>query len=135
MGTKKKMMYVSRNAPHGSIYAHEGLEAVLMAAAFEQHVCMAFIGDGVFQLMKQQDTSEIESKNFSVTFNALGDYDVTHLYVEEESLQERGLDLNDLMPITWADESQNWVEKPSVAAVSRQAMAHLMAEQDLMFNF
>ena len=51
-------MYVNRHAPHGTIYPLEGLEVVLIGAAFDQDVSMAFIGDGVFQLNKGQDTAD-----------------------------------------------------------------------------
>ncbi len=38
MATKKKFLYVNRKAPHGTIYALESLEVVLIGAAFEQDV-------------------------------------------------------------------------------------------------
>ena len=46
----KKFMYMNTKAPYGSIYALESLEVVLIGAAFEQDVSLAFIGDGVYQL-------------------------------------------------------------------------------------
>ena len=58
-GVVKKFLYVNRRAPHGTVYAHEALEVVLIGAAFDQDVSLAFIDDGVFQLKKNQDTSEI----------------------------------------------------------------------------
>ena len=78
----KKFMYVNRHAPHGTIYPLEGLEVVLIGAAFDQDVSMAFIGDGVFQLNKGQDTADSGMKNVAPTYGALGDYEVTKLYVE-----------------------------------------------------
>ena len=51
-GKIRKFIYVNRKAPHGTIYAHEALEVVLIAAAFEQDVSLAFIDDGVYQLKK-----------------------------------------------------------------------------------
>jgi sulfur relay protein TusC/DsrF len=51
----KKFLYINRRPPHGSIYAHESLEVVLIGAAFEQDVTLAFIDDGVYQLMQNQD--------------------------------------------------------------------------------
>ena len=90
-GRQKKLMYLNRRAPYGTIYAVEGLEVVLIGAAFDQDVCMAFVGDGVYQLKTGQDTSGSDMKNFSPAYRALGDYDVTRLYVERESLEERGL--------------------------------------------
>ena len=52
---KKKFFYLNRKAPYGTIYALESLEVVLIGAAFEQDVSLAFIDDGVFQLMNKQD--------------------------------------------------------------------------------
>jgi tRNA 2-thiouridine synthesizing protein C len=46
----KKFMYINRKAPYGTIYAWESLEVVLIGAAFEQDVSLAFLDDGVFQL-------------------------------------------------------------------------------------
>ena len=57
MSDIKKFMYVNRRAPYGTIYAWESLEVVLIGAAFEQDVSLAFIDDGVYQLTKGQDTS------------------------------------------------------------------------------
>ena len=131
----KKFMYVNRRAPHGTIYALEGLEVVLIGAAFDQDVCMVFIGDGVFQLKKDQDTSDSDIKNFSPTYRALGDYDVNRLYVERESLEDRGLAGGDLMELTWEDEDDDWNEKPSIQLVSRQALSALMEVQDVILNF
>ena len=51
-GIVKKFLYINRRAPHGTIYAHEALEVVLIGAAFEQDISLAFIDDGVFQLKK-----------------------------------------------------------------------------------
>ena len=131
----KKFMYVNRHAPHGTIYPLEGLEVVLIGAAFDQDVSMAFIGDGVFQLNKGQDTTDSGMKNVAPTYGALGDYEVTKLYVEQESLDERGLELNDLMNLTWEDEEENWAEKPSIRVVSRAQLSDLLEQQDVILNF
>ena len=131
----KKFMYLNRRAPYGTIYAWESLEVVLIGAAFDQDVSLAFLDDGVYQLVKGQDTAEVEMKNFSPTYQALGDYDVTKLYVEKESLEERGLTLEDLMPLTYEDEDDDWAEKDSIRVVSRAEMADIMDEQDVLFSF
>ena len=131
----KKFMYLNRRAPYGTIYAWESLEVVLIGAAFDQDVSLAFLDDGVFQLVKGQDTSQVNMKNFSPTYQALGDYDVTKLYVEKESLDERGLTLEDLMPLTYEDEDDDWAEKESLRVVSRAELADIMDEQDVLFSF
>jgi tRNA 2-thiouridine synthesizing protein C len=96
---------------------------------------MAFIGDGVFQLKQGQDTVDSDMKNFSPAYRALGDYEVNRLYVERESLEERGLNEDDLMPLTWEDEDDDWAEKKSIHIVSRTQLADLLEEQDVILNF
>jgi tRNA 2-thiouridine synthesizing protein C len=135
MSDAKKFMYINRKAPYGTIYAWESLEVVLIGAAFEQDVSLAFMDDGVFQLTKGQDTSGIGMKNFSPTYSALGDYEVTKIYVEKESLEERGLSLDDLQHLVWEDEDEDWAEKDSIRLVSRAELADVLATQDVLFNF
>jgi tRNA 2-thiouridine synthesizing protein C len=120
-GVAKKFLYVNRRAPYGSIYALESLEVVLIGAAFEQDVSLAFLGDGVYQLTKGQDTKGLEVKNFSPTFRALEDYDVTKLYVEKEALEARGLREADLVV--------------PVQVVDAARMAEIMDEQDVILSF
>ncbi|MGE5616503.1 MAG: sulfurtransferase complex subunit TusC [Bacillota bacterium] len=96
-GVVRKFMFVNRKAPYGTVYALEGLEVVLISAAFDQEVSLAFLDDGVYQLVKGQNTKSIEAKNFSPTYRALEDYDIDSLYVERESLASRGLAESDLL--------------------------------------
>ena len=131
----KKFLYVNRKAPHGTVYALESLEVVLIAAAFEQDVSLAFIDDGVYQLMRNQDTSQIAVKNFTPTYRALGDYEVNKIYIERESLEARGLSKDDLMPLTWEDEDEDWAEKDSIHVISSQEMADVMEQQDVILSF
>lgn len=131
----KKFMYINRKAPYGTIYAWESLEVVLIGAAFEQDVSLAFIDDGVFQLTRGQSTAGIGMKNFSPTYAALGDYEVTKIYVEKESLDERGLTLDDLQHLVWEDEDEDYAEKDSIRLVSRAELAEVIADSDVLFNF
>ena len=134
-GNAKKFMFVNRKAPHGSIYAWESLEVVLISAAFEQDVSLAFVDDGVYQIMKGQDTAGIGIKNFAPAYRALGDYDINKLYVEKEALEERGLSIDDLMDITYEDEDDDYEEKPSIRVVSRAELTELMGSQDVLLSF
>ena len=135
MAATKKLLYVNRKAPHGSIYALESLEVVLIGAAFEQDVSLAFIDDGVYQLMLNQDTSGIGVKNFSSTYKALGDYDINQIYVEKESLELRGLSKENLLPLTWEDEDDDWAKKDSIQVVSSKELTDIIEEQDVIFSF
>jgi tRNA 2-thiouridine synthesizing protein C len=131
----KKFLYINRKAPVGTIYALESLEVVLIGAAFDQDVSLAFIDDGVFQLMNGQDTAGVGMKNSSRTYRALGDFEVRKLYVETESLELRGLTLDDLMPIIYEDENEDYAEKPSIIPISRAEMAGLIADSDVILSF
>ena len=131
----KKFMYMNRKAPYGTIYALESLEVVLIAAAFDQDVSLVFADDGVYQLMKGQDTEEIGMKNFSPTYSALGDYDIKKIYIEKESLEERGLSLDDLQDLKYEDEDDDWAEKDSIHLVSRAELAEVIDQQDVVFSF
>ena len=135
MSETKKFLYVNRKAPYGTIYALESLEVVLIGAAFEQDVALAFLDDGVFQITKGQATEEIGMKNFSPTYKALGDYDVNKIYVEQESLDARGLTVDDLLPLTWEDEDEDWAEKDSIKVVSAAEMAEIMNTSDVVLSF
>jgi tRNA 2-thiouridine synthesizing protein C len=120
-GKIRKFMFVNRRAPYGTVYALEGLEVVLISAAFDQDVSLAFLDDGVYQLVKGQDTKAIETKNFSPTYRALEDYDIEKLYVEREALEARGLTAADLL-----------VEAKVVAAAE---MTALMEATDVLISF
>ncbi|MBX2835743.1 MAG: sulfurtransferase complex subunit TusC [Gammaproteobacteria bacterium] len=120
-GVVKKFLYVNRRAPHGSIYALESLETVLIGAAFDQDVSMLFIDDGVYQLKKDQQPDGIEFKNFSKAYRALEMYDVEKLYVEKESLAERGLTEGDLLV--------------DIELVERSAVKDLVDSQDVILSF
>ena len=120
-GLVKKFMFVNRKAPYGTIYALEALEVVLISAAFDQDVSLAFLDDGVYQLVKGQQTKSLEVKNFSPTYRALEGYDIEKLYVERESMEARGL-------------SQEQLLVP-VQVVSAKEMARLMEEQDVIVGF
>lgn len=135
MSEIKKFLYVNRKAPYGTIYAWESLEVVLIGAAFDQDVSVAFVGDGVYQIAKGQDTSDLGIKNFSPTYSALGDYDINKIYVEKESLEARGLTVDDLMKLTWEDEDEDWAEKDSIQVLSSKELAEIMDQQDVVLSF
>jgi tRNA 2-thiouridine synthesizing protein C len=117
----KKFMFVNRKAPYGTVYALESLEVVLITATFDQDVSLVFIDDGVYELVKGQQTKGIGVKNYSPSYRALEGYDVEKLYVDQASLSARGLTEADLLV--------------PVQVLDTQAMGQLMAEQDVILSF
>ncbi len=116
----KKFMFVNRRAPYGTLYALESLELVLITGAFEQDVSVAFIDDGVFDIVKGQDTKAINMKNFSPTYRALEGYDIEKMYVEKESIEARGLTVDDFVV--------------PVEVLSAEELSALMADQDVVVS-
>ena len=116
----KNFMFVMRRAPHGTIYTYEGLEMVLITAAYEQDISIAFIDDGVYSLIKYQDTDELQIKGYVKTFTALDDYEVEKLYVDRQSLEERGLSKDDLIV--------------DVEVLESAEIGKLMEEQDVVIH-
>ena len=119
--TPKKFMFVNRKAPYGTVYGLEALEVVLISAAFDQDVSLAFVDDGVWQLKKGMQTKGIETKNYSPTYRALEGYDIEKLYVERESLASRGLTEKDLVV--------------DVTVMSAGELGELMGRQDVVLSF
>jgi tRNA 2-thiouridine synthesizing protein C len=117
----KKFMFVNRKAPFGTIHALESLEVVLIAATFDQDVSLVFVDDGVYELVKGQNSKAIGIKNHSPSYRALDGYDVEKLYVERESMDARGLAESDLLV--------------PVEVLSSAELAELMAAQDVVLSF
>lgn len=82
--------------PHSGINLQETLDVILTTAAFDQKVALLFLDDGVFQLKKGQNPDKQGLKDTTAIFSALELYEVNDLFVEMESLQERGLKPYDL---------------------------------------
>ena len=100
MGEQEKtsVMFVCRTAPYGTIFEQEAIEAMVMFGAYEQDISVVFVDDGVLSLKKGQDPSLLGKKNFSMTYMILkDDFEISHIYVEKESLVERGMSESDLI--------------------------------------
>lgn len=117
----KKFMFVNRKAPYGTIYALESLEVVLISATFDQDVSLVFLDDGVYELVKGQQTKDIGIKNFSPSYRALEGYDIEKLYVDRDSLAQRGLTEKDLLV--------------PVEVLDAREMGQLMEQQDVILSF
>lgn len=93
----EKLMIVFRKAPYGSIYSFEGLENVLIMGAYDQDISVLFIDDGVYAIKDNMDTQVTGIKNFSPTFRAIEAYDIEKLFIDKESLESRGVTVDDLV--------------------------------------
>jgi tRNA 2-thiouridine synthesizing protein C len=86
-----------RHPPHEGSGIRESLDMLMTVAAFDQSVQVLFLDDGVFLLKSGQCPHNPAVKPSAPWFAALAIYDIDELWVEEESLAERGLNVAKLI--------------------------------------
>ena len=118
----KKILVVSRQAPYGTGVAREALDAALAAAIYEQDLSLLFMDDGVFQLLKGQDSGDISQKRISANLQALPLYGVEKIFVHSESLEMRKITTDELV----LDDLQ---------LLSSSEIGQLMSEHDQILSF
>lgn len=89
----KSLLIISRHPPARQ-EARDALDVALSAAAFGVPCGILFMDDGVFQLLKGQDASQIGKKSLAANLQALPLYGVEDILVCQHSLGERGLQAN-----------------------------------------
>ncbi len=118
---RKRILVLLRKAPHGSIFGREGLDAVLVAGAFEQDVTVLLMGDAVFNLLDDQQPDLLEHSDVAAVFASLEDYDVEKIAVQKSALIQRGLTAGDLVM--------------KVDTLDDDALARLIDTQDVIISF
>ena len=97
----KSFLFVMQTAAFSGAKVQEVLDQVLIAAAFDQPVSLLLLDDAVFHLHKNQRSEQLASKDISAIFRSLHIYDIEHIFVEQESLSQRGLIQDQLIvPVT-----------------------------------
>ncbi|KDN29625.1 sulfur relay protein TusC [Vibrio fortis] len=87
----KKLGYVFNSFPHSTASGREGLDALLAASAYTEEISVFFVGNGVTQLLEQQQPGESLSRDYIAAFKLMELYDIEQVYVCEQSLQRFGL--------------------------------------------
>jgi tRNA 2-thiouridine synthesizing protein C len=95
---------INSKAPFSSNHGKDALDVALMFGSFEQKVSLFFQGDGVYQLMANQDGRLVSIKDYLKTFSAFEFYDIEDIYVCQQSLVNRQLNetfhINDVQVLT-----------------------------------
>ena len=89
----KSLLIVIRHSPYGSSLAKAALDVALAAAAFEQQINLLFLGDGVLQLLPDQSSELVGTKNIGRQLSALPLYDIDAVYVDAEAAARYSIDL------------------------------------------
>ena len=94
---KKNITFISRAAPYGQDKANLCLDMALASAVFEQNINYVFLEDGVYQLLKGQDATTIQSKTLGNALETLELYGIENIYVDQSSLEKRGFSETDIL--------------------------------------
>ncbi|WP_150298873.1 sulfurtransferase complex subunit TusC [Pseudomonas profundi] len=86
----KSLLIISRHPP-ARLAAREALDLALAAAAFGVPTAVLFMDDGVLQLLKGQDATQINRKSLAANLQALPLFGVEEIMVCQHSMGERGL--------------------------------------------
>ena len=86
------LLVIIRCPPYRNSLARASLEVALAAAAFEQKVNLLFLGDGVLQLLPDQDSLAVGRKSQERTLASLPLYDIDQVYLDAAAVARYGID-------------------------------------------
>ena len=84
-----KTIILVTHSPFGQSHGREAIDLALLLGSFEQEVDVIFQHDGVFHLLRNQEPSLIETKDYTAVLKALHFYDINTIYACEKSLEKR----------------------------------------------
>lgn len=86
-----KFLYIFSQPPYSSPIVKAALDMALASAAFDQDVSLAFVGEGLLQLIQHQQPSGPHKKSQLGAINALPLYDISQVYYLQKDLAQLGL--------------------------------------------
>ena len=92
----QEVLFIATRSPWSGSSAAAGADLLMTAAVFDQPVRVVFCGDGVWQLLTDQNGDALKMKTLSRIFPAFELYDIRHVHVSASALRERGLTKGDL---------------------------------------
>lgn len=92
-----KIAVVLTQLPLYGIYTRESLDLIFALAAVDHQLSVIFCGDAVYQLIKANDSSELQVKDVRRSFKLFELYDIERLYICADSLRQRQLEPAELL--------------------------------------
>ncbi len=92
-----RVAMLMRKSPYGTVYPAEAYRAMMGIAVFEMDICIVFVDDGVYSLVKGQNPEALDMKPLGEGYPMLADVGIEEFYVHDRSLSERGLSPDDLV--------------------------------------
>ena len=112
---------ISTRTPYSGHLAREALDTALVSASYDIETSLLLMGDGVYQLLKSQDAGQIPHKDLAAMLQVLPLYGIETIHVDEASLDERGVNLNDI--------------QEGVAMLGRSDLPQFIQQHTRVFNF
>lgn len=108
---KYRLAILFSSPPFGTSSSREGLDALLAASAFcnEDEILICFLGDGVFNLVKDQQPEQILQKDHISTFKLIDLYDLSECFICQKSVVERNL-----LQSEWVLESPHFISQTTM---------------------
>lgn len=97
MNLPSPLLMLMRQPPYASRNPLEALDVALVAAAFDFRVSLLFEGAGVWQLVKTQDGSALQTRTQGEALAQLPRFGIDSYYVCADSLAAADLDLRELL--------------------------------------
>lgn len=107
----RKLAFIFNSFPHSTAAGREGLDALLAASAYSEDISVFFVGDGVTQLLKAQQSDEVLSRDYISAFKLMDLYDIEQVYVCQRSLCQFGLSTDNLLIDVTAVEADELTQK------------------------
>lgn len=117
----KKIAIILQSPPHGTSSGREALDCALALSDLHD-ISFFFTGASLFHLLKQQDPSQILSRNYIKTFSMLELYDIENVYYSLNDLKEYKLPTIEAFSF-------------SIIGLTNEQIAQKWHDQDLILTF
>ncbi len=118
--TQKNIVILCQQPPYGSATAREGIELCLAASVYLSELKVVFTGDGVWQLVRGQDTTNSGNKQHDKLLAAFPLYDIDLVYADQSALDARELSPGNLID--------------GVTAISAEELAAILANAEQVLS-
>ena len=102
LNSKKSFLFIIQNTPWYNISSQEYLDLILATSIYEEQISLLFIFEGIYHLLKSQNSSKIARQPFTNLLQTLKEhYDINTLYLHAPSLKITGLKQVDLLDLNY----------------------------------
>lgn len=96
-GTRLDLLVILTQPPLTGLRGREGLDVALVSSTFDQNTALLFMGEGVLQLLPEQQPDCLQLKGTQAMLKALPLYDLDQVYVEQAALERYSLSADALL--------------------------------------